>query len=178
MIRYVPNILSILRIILSLLLIPLMHVPSGFEAIYIVVGITDVCDGIIARRFGCESDLGAKLDSIADFVFYTIFIFIFLKLYLSIMEGVHLAALILIIIIRLINMLFTKLKYKKITFVHTIANKAAGFMLFFLPIWFLYTQNGLILWIVLITAFAAAAEELLITIKFAEPDLNRRSILF
>lgn len=178
MIRYVPNILSILRIMLSLLLVPLMHVRSGFEVAYIVTGITDVCDGIIARKFGCESDLGAKLDSTADLVFYTIFIFIFLKLYLSILIGAHLAALILIIFIRLINMLFTKLKYKKITFVHTIANKATGVMLFFLPIWFLYNQNGLIVLLVLITAFAAAVEELLITIKFAEPDLNRRSILF
>lgn len=176
--RYVPNILSVLRIILSLSLIPLMHIRIIFEATYILGGITDVCDGIIARKFGCESELGAKLDSIADFVFYTTFVFIFLKLYLSIMEGTNLAALILIIFIRLINILVTKIKYKKITFIHTIANKTAGIMLFFLPIVFLFNQNSMVIWPVLITAFIAAVEEVLITIKFPEPDLNRRSIWF
>jgi phosphatidylglycerophosphate synthase len=62
MASYVPNMLSVLRIILSVILISYRPVSIVFIVVYIAIGITDVLDGIIARKFGYESDLGAKLD--------------------------------------------------------------------------------------------------------------------
>ena len=44
----------------------------GFFAVYTITGLTDVLDGWFARKTGTESDFGAKLDSIADLLFYTI----------------------------------------------------------------------------------------------------------
>jgi len=178
MARYVPNMISMLRIILSVLLIPFIPVRVVFIAMYIAIGITDVLDGHIARKLGCESDFGAKLDSIADFVFYSIVVFIFIKLYSSILEGPHQVALIVIISTRLVNILLTKLKYKRVVFIHTLANKTAGFIAYIIPIVFLFVHDGIVLWIILIIVFITAMEELLITIKYTEPDLNRRSIFF
>ena len=178
MARYVPNMISMLRIILSVLLIPLIPVRIVFIVIYIAIGITDVLDGLIARKLGCESGFGAKLDSIADFVFYSIIVCIFLKLHSSILEGPHQVTLIVIIAIRLINILLTKLKYKRVAFIHTLANKTAGFIVYIIPIMFLFVRDGIVLLIILIIAFVTAIEELLITIKYTEPDLNRRSIFF
>ena len=43
-----------------------------FFAVYTITGLTDVLDGWLARKTGTESDFGAKLDSIADLLFYTI----------------------------------------------------------------------------------------------------------
>ena len=178
MTKHIPNMLSLLRMILSFLLIPFIPVRVGFIVVYITIGITDVLDGFIARKFGYESDFGAKLDSIADFVFYLIFLYVFLKIYSPILESTHQAALIVIIAIRLINMLLTKLKYKKVVFIHTLANKLSGFIVYLIPMVFLFVQDGIVLWIILAIVFFAAIEELIITIKYKEPDLNRRSIFF
>lgn len=176
MAKHVPNILSALRILLSVLLIPLMSADFGFVMVYVAIGITDILDGFIARKLGCESHIGARLDSIADFVFFSTFVYLFLSLYSPIIVTAHLVVLIAIIAVRLANMLFTKLKYKKVVFVHTLANKAAGFALYFMPIVLLLAHNGIVIWIISIIVLGAAIEELLITIRYKEPDLNRTSI--
>ena len=178
MARHVPNMISTLRIILSVLLIPLMPVRIGFIAVYIAIGITDVLDGLIARKLGCTSDFGAKLDSIADFIFYLIVAIMFMKLHFSSLEITHQFALIAIIFTRLGNMLLTKLKYKRVVFIHTLANKTSGVLVYLIPLVFLFVRDGIIIWIILIIVFISAIEELLITTKYTEPDLNRRSIFF
>lgn len=178
MARYIPNMISALRIILSVLLIPLMPVRIGFIAVYIAIGITDVLDGLIARKLGCASDFGAKLDSIADFIFYSIVAVMFMKFHFLNLEITHQFALMAIIFTRLGNMLLTKLKYKKVVFIHTLANKTSGIVVYLFPLVFLFVSHGIIIWIILIIVFIAAIEELLITIKFKESNLNRSSIFF
>lgn len=70
----IPNILSILRIILT---IPLLYSAITnekilFLIIFIIGGLTDILDGAIARKFKITSAFGSKLDSIADYIFYPI----------------------------------------------------------------------------------------------------------
>jgi CDP-diacylglycerol--glycerol-3-phosphate 3-phosphatidyltransferase len=178
MAKYVPNMLSILRIILSVLLIPLYPVDYIFIIVYLTIGLTDVLDGLIARKFGYESELGAKLDSIADLVFYSIYVFLFLKLFSSAFDSILQVILILIISIRMINMIVTKLKYKKIVFVHTIANKITGLLVFLAPMVLLNVNHAVSIKVMFAIALVAAIEELLISIKYPKPDLNRKSILF
>ena len=43
-----------------------------FMVVYTLTGVTDALDGAIARKYGTTSELGAKLDSIADLLFYTV----------------------------------------------------------------------------------------------------------
>lgn len=64
----IPNILSVVRLIL---IIPIMI--TFFNKLYllsliliVVSGLTDVVDGIIARKFNMVSNLGKVLDPIAD----------------------------------------------------------------------------------------------------------------
>ena len=40
-----------------------------FWVLYLIAGLTDMLDGFLARRWGVESKFGARLDSLADFVF-------------------------------------------------------------------------------------------------------------
>ena len=42
--------------------------------VYSVCGVSDVVDGTLARLTGSESSFGAKLDSIADILFYGVMI--------------------------------------------------------------------------------------------------------
>ncbi|MTI71378.1 MAG: CDP-alcohol phosphatidyltransferase family protein [Firmicutes bacterium] len=174
--KYIPNILSVLRIICSALLILFINNRIGFVFLYLVIGLTDVLDGLIARKFKLESDLGARLDSFADFIFYVILVFIFIKLYFSIITMNFIMVILGIIFIRLLNLVITKFKYNKFVFVHTIANKISGALLYFLPVIILFKQSNIIILIPMVIAFIAAMEELLITVKYQEVKLNRKSV--
>ena len=65
----IPNLLSMLRIVLIPVIVWLYHVKDAYQlaaGLLLVSGITDVVDGYIARRFHMISDLGKALDPIAD----------------------------------------------------------------------------------------------------------------
>ncbi len=68
----VPNALSATRLLLApvLLVLAYVHVPRLFLALLIVSLVTDILDGKIARLLNQGSQLGAKLDSWADFATY------------------------------------------------------------------------------------------------------------
>jgi phosphatidylglycerophosphate synthase len=64
-----PNILSILRIILSPILFFINNNLVLFSLL-IIIGLTDVLDGYIARKYKIQTAIGAWLDSISDFIYY------------------------------------------------------------------------------------------------------------
>ena len=123
-----PNLLSASRIALCLplLLVDAMTVP--FWVLYVVAGVTDMLDGFLARRWGVESRLGARLDSVADFVFvlvvgYKLFPWLKLPAALWIMIG-------LIALVKVVNAVSFYVVNHKVEFLHTKANKLTGFLLF------------------------------------------------
>ena len=62
------NQLTILRIVfIPVFIILLSYGRTGLAlAVFIMAGVTDVLDGIIARRFGQQTFLGTVLDPMAD----------------------------------------------------------------------------------------------------------------
>lgn len=74
--HYLPNLLTILRIVLTL---PFLYylkasLTDGDSwtitlALFLLVILSDIFDGRVARKFSCESLLGAKLDIVADSFF-------------------------------------------------------------------------------------------------------------
>jgi len=90
--------------------------------------VTDMLDGFLARRWGVESKLGARLDSLADFVFvltvgYKFFPLLKLPDTLWMMIG-------LIALIKVANAISSYMVKRRIEFLHTRANKLTGFLLF------------------------------------------------
>ena len=71
MIKKIPNILSILRIILIPLVAWLILFDYFLYALIttLVISISDFLDGYIARAFNAQSEIGSYLDSIADKAF-------------------------------------------------------------------------------------------------------------
>jgi cardiolipin synthase len=67
-VSYIPNILTLLRLAAAPVLVVLLRDESyGLGlAIFLLAGISDGLDGYIAKRYHCESRLGAILDPIAD----------------------------------------------------------------------------------------------------------------
>ena len=67
--KYIANIITGSRVAFSL---PLLFIPlssAWFYIFYLLCGLTDMIDGAIARKMGAVSKFGAKLDTVADFVF-------------------------------------------------------------------------------------------------------------
>ena len=126
--KRIPNILSASRIVLCLplLLVDAMTLP--FWVLYLIAGLTDILDGFLARRWGVESKFGARLDSLADFVFvlavgYKLFPWLKLPVTLWMMIG-------LIALVKASNAFSVYLVKQRIEFLHTKANKLTGFLLF------------------------------------------------
>ena len=126
--KQIPNLLSALRIALCLplLLVDAMTVP--FWTLYVTAGTTDMLDGFLARRWGVESKFGARLDSLADFVFvlvvgYKLFPWLKLPTTLWVMT-------MLIVMVKVINTISSFVVKYKIEYLHTKANKLTGFLLF------------------------------------------------
>ena len=126
--RLTVNLLSASRIALCLplLLVDVMTLP--FWVLYLIAGLTDMLDGFLARRWGVESKFGARLDSLADFVFviavgYKLFPYLKLPTALWIMIG-------LIALVKIINAISSFVIKHRIKFLHTKANKLTGFLLF------------------------------------------------
>ena len=126
--KHIPNILSASRIALCLplLLVDAMTVP--FWILYLIAGLTDILDGFLARRWGVESKFGARLDSLADFVFviavgYKLFPYLKLPTTLWIMIG-------LIALVKMVNAICSYAVRHRIGYLHTKANKLTGFLLF------------------------------------------------
>ena len=65
---YLPNLLTLLRILLVPLTIWLIVADElrGAFLIFLVAGATDALDGFIAKRFGWTTELGSYLDPLAD----------------------------------------------------------------------------------------------------------------
>ena len=67
--KNIANYISISRIIMSILLIITKTFSIPFYIIYIYSGLSDMVDGFVARKYNITSEIGAKIDSIADIVF-------------------------------------------------------------------------------------------------------------
>ena len=126
--RLTVNLLSLSRIVLCLplLLVDAMTLP--FWILYLIAGLTDMLDGFLARRWGVESKFGARLDSLADFVFvlvvgYKLFPWLKFPVALWIMIG-------LIALVKIVNAISSYVINHRIEFLHTKANKLTGFLLF------------------------------------------------
>ena len=126
--KHLPNAISALRFLGAVCLVFFGVESCGFWAIYFVCGLSDMADGYLARKFGCESKIGALLDSLADLVFVVCCCFKLISAlafpkWLWIWGGV-------IVTIKVINQISALVMYKRCLFPHTVANKVTGVLLF------------------------------------------------
>ena len=126
--KRIPDLLSASRIALCLPLLLVDAMTMPFWILYLIAGLTDMLDGFLARRWGVESIFGARLDSLADFMFvlavgYKLFPWLKLPAALWMMIG-------LIALVKTVNAISSFVVKHRIEFLHTKANKVTGFLLF------------------------------------------------
>jgi len=128
LIKYIPNVLSISRIIFSLLLLILTPFSWPFMTLYVMAGVTDMIDGPIARKTKTASELGANLDGAADFVFAFCILFVMIPI-LEIPPWI-IIWIAFIAIMRVSALVVSYIRHKEVVLLHTYGNKIAALTMF------------------------------------------------
>lgn len=175
--KQLPNVISCTRIVLSVMLLFLLDRPVLFAVLYLLCGLSDLLDGYLARLLTAETALGSKLDSLGDFIFYAVWLFILSTLIKSEDKGQIMICVIIVAIIRIANLVITKIKFKQWSIMHTMGNKLTGLALFFLLPVYIYVNNVPFWSWAAFSAIAALSglEESALLFKFNSYDPNRRS---
>ena len=126
------NIITLSRILFSLLLLVFKPDSYHFAVLYLLCGVTDMLDGFIARKLHTESEKGAKLDSVADLVFAVIYAVRILPL-LSVPYWIWIWTAI-IAVIKITGIVIAGRKTKKMSIEHSFGNRLTGLLLFLLPL--------------------------------------------
>ena len=126
------NVITGLRILVSAVLVFCPVFSQIFYVLYLIAGLSDMVDGIIARKTNSVSEFGSRFDSIADFVFVGVCLIKILPvmdipIWLYVWTAV-------IALIKIINIISGYAMHKRLIAVHTTMNKVTGVLLFMLPL--------------------------------------------
>ena len=126
------NTITFFRIAASIVLLFCPVFSPAFYVFYIAAGLSDMLDGFVARKTDTVSKLGARLDTIADFMFVVVcliklFPILSIPAWLYIWIGI-------IALIKVVNIISGFIVQKRFVTVHSVMNKAAGALLFLLPL--------------------------------------------
>ena len=130
--KHLANIITGGRIVCSLWLMFFPVFSASFAVLYLLCGLTDVADGMIARKTNTVTTFGARLDSAADVIFVVI---ASIKLLPTINLSLWLWSWIVMVLgIKLTNVVSGFVREKKVICQHTMMNKVTGLLLFLLPL--------------------------------------------
>lgn len=167
--KYAANVLSALRIVISLVLPAFSPLSVRFLVLYCICVLTDIADGYAARKTGSCTAAGAMFDSVADFVFVIAAAIAILP---CVPEKYYIAAVI-AAVLRLAVYAVGFARHGRFCARHTIANKCAGATLAVLP--FLLGVPRLIP-VPALACILSAAEELAIAALEPEYDANIKGL--
>ena len=126
------NIITCIRIVLSAALLFSPALSPVFWALYLAAGFSAMIDGAAARKTGTVSELGSRLDTIADIVFTAVCLIRLLPV-LEVPAWLY-TWIAVIAVIKLLNIAIGYAKQKKLAAVHSVLNKVTGGLLFLLPL--------------------------------------------
>lgn len=170
------DIITFLRIAGAIILLFLKMFSAEFFIIYVLTGLTDALDGWISRKTDSAGDFGAKLDSVADLLFYSVILVrIFPTLWERLPAGIWYAVAV-IVTVRLSSYIVTWVKFRLFAALHTYLNKLTGIAVFLIPL-LLNTDYGTVFcWAVSAISAAASLEELAIHLRSQDCRPNVKSI--
>ncbi|MCH5190973.1 MAG: CDP-alcohol phosphatidyltransferase family protein [Oscillospiraceae bacterium] len=161
--KHIANIISISRIIAASTLFIFSEITSGFLAIYIYCGFSDLIDGPIARKLGTVSIFGAKMDTMGDVLTYLslakiLIIQNLIPFWFYIVEGIAFVGF-------LVSAIISKKKHGKFYFVHSRFGKIMGASMFILPLAIQLINERIYIGIICAISNIAAGESVYIQLK-------------
>lgn len=163
--KNLANIITISRIVGTLVLLPLKTLSNAFYAVYTYCGISDVLDGLVARKLKIFSEFGSKLDSISDISFYTVMMIKILPYLKRSLPKYVWWLIYFVLFIRFLCYVYFQVTRNEFESRHTIYNKITGLALFLIP--FLLNSKYFIYYalFVLLIGYVSTIDELLYIIK-------------
>ncbi len=126
------NVITGIRILVSAVILFCPVFSLSFYTLYMNAGLSDMADGIIARKTNTASEFGSRFDSIADFVFVIVCLIKILPVMdIPVWLYVWTAA---IALIKIFNIISGYAIQKEFVVVHSTMNKVTGALLFALPL--------------------------------------------
>ena len=172
---YPSNLLSMSRIVLLPLLYILLFMDQwiAFVITYAILGSTDYFDGKLARRRNEITELGKKLDSWADVIFYlssAFFLYHFHESYImnnyTLLMGFF--------CIFILSFIVSAIRLKKLVVMHTNILRLAATMVYFTVIFSFFINGTYLVTLTLITYYIGFTEEILIFIFYGDVDPDIR----
>ncbi len=172
---HLPNLLTLLRALTSIALFLLPVFSAPFLCLYLFCGLTDLIDGLLARRLHAESAHGAALDSAADLVFLlAVAVRILPVIQLPLLAWIAAAV---TALLRLVSLLVCRARFRTFALLHTTLNRITGLLLFLcVPLYPLLPPAPLFAPVCVI-AVLSAAEELALMLSMPRLMRDRRSLL-
>ena len=155
--KSLANNITIVRILCSIVMLFFPAFSLAFYVLYITAGVSDMVDGWVARRTHTASELGAKLDTIADIVFVVVCMMkllpvLSIPVWLWVWIGI-------IALIKIINIISGFIVQKRFVSVHSTMNKVTGLLLFVFPLTITFIDLKYSATVVCIFATFAAIQE-------------------
>ena len=151
------NIITEIRIVLSIALLFCPALSPAFYALYIAAGITDMIDGTVARKTGTVSEFGSRLDTVADIIFVAVCLIKLLPImHVPVWLYIWIA---IIALIKVTNIAIGYISQKEFISVHSLMNKVIGGMLFVLPLTLAFIDLRYSAAVVCMAATVAAIQE-------------------
>ena len=151
------NLITVVRIICSIVLLSCPVFSPAFYILYILAGITDMADGAVARKTGTVSEFGSRLDTAADLVFAAVCLIKLLPvLPVPTLLYIWIAV---IAFIKAANIAAGFIRRKEFVSVHSRMNKATGGLLFVFPLTLRFIDLRYGAAVVCAAATAAAIQE-------------------
>ena len=120
-------------------------------------------DGAIARRMGAVSKLGARLDTVADFVFmFACSLKILPIMNIPIWLWVWI---IIVALIKIFNITLIFIRKKRLISIHSVLNKITGFALFLLPLSLTFVETTYNVATICVLAIIASTQEVCFVAK-------------
>ena len=126
------NTITLFRMAAGIVLLLCPVFSPAFYAFYISAGLSDMLDGFAARRTNTVSELGARLDTMADLLFVVMCLIKLLPI-LRIPAWLY-GWIGIIAFIKVANIISGFTAQKKLVTVHSVMNKATGALLFLMPL--------------------------------------------
>ena len=126
------NTITFFRIAAGIALLFCPVFSPAFYVFYIAAGLSDMLDGFVARKTDTVSKLGARLDTMADFVFVVVCL-------IKLLPVLHIPAWLyawigIIALIKVVNIISGFVVQRKFVAIHSVMNKATGALLFLMPL--------------------------------------------
>ena len=161
--KNLANIITMMRVVLSLPLLLSEPLSPSFYILYCLCGLSDMVDGFVARRTNSESRFGERIDSLADIVFVAVCLckllpVIDLPVWICVWAAV-------IALIKVVSVVIGFVLAHSFVALHSMMNKMTGFTLFLFPFLVCIKGINIVAASVCMLAYLHAIHDFLVVIK-------------